>query len=77
MGVMSPLSKLILIAMLWGTRFSAAAFAAVLMIELLRRWLAGSPVSITRQDYSFLVVLVLLLAAALWFARSLARELRK
>jgi hypothetical protein len=46
------------------------------MIELWRKWLAGSPVT-TRQDLFFLVVLVLLLAAALWFARSLARELRK
>jgi ABC-type Mn2+/Zn2+ transport system permease subunit len=77
MGVMSPLSKFILIAMLWGTRFSAAAIAAVLVIELLRKWLTGSLVPVTRQDYSFLGVLVLLLAAALWFARALLRELRK
>ncbi len=76
MGDMSPLGKLILTVMLWGVRFAAAAIAAIAAIFIWQKWLSAAD-EITRQDYTFLAILVALLIAALWFARSLARELRR
>lgn len=71
---MSPLARLILTVMRY-TALAAAAFVAwVIGLQVWTHW-GGVPWS--RQDVSFMVVLVLLLAGALWLARSVASELRK
>jgi hypothetical protein len=75
MSDMSPLGKLILIAMLWGVRFAAAAFAAIFALVVWQKWFSAAAADITRQDYAFLVILAALFIAALWFARSVKREL--
>jgi TctA family transporter len=72
---MTPLGKLILIAMLWGVRFAAAAIAGVFAIVVWQKWLAPSAAEVTRQDYVFLAILALLFVAALWFARAVKKEL--
>ncbi len=77
MGDMSPLGMFVLTVMLWGVRFAAAAIAAIIAIFVWQKWLAASAGEITSQDYTFLAILVALLVAALWFARSLRQELRK
>jgi hypothetical protein len=72
---MSDMSPLILIAMLWGVRFAAAAFAAIFALVVWQKWFSAAAADITRQDYAFLVILAALFIAALWFARSVKREL--
>ena len=74
---MSPLGKFILTVMLWGVRFAAAAIAVIAGIFVWQKWLSTAAGEITRQDWTFLAILVGLFLAALWFARSLERELRK
>src|SRR5687767_3482579 len=77
MGDMSPLGRLILIVILWGVRFAAVAIAAIFAIEVWKKWFSASAAEITRQDYTFLVILAVLFMGALWFARSVMRELGK
>ena len=77
MGDMSPLGKLILTLMLWGVRFAAGAIAAITAIFLWQKWLSPAAGEISRQDWTFLAILLGLFIAALWFARSLGRELRQ
>ncbi len=77
MSDMSPLGRFILLAMLWGLRFTTAAIAVILAIIVWQKWLSGSAVVATRQDYVFLAILVGLLIGAVVFARSVARELGK
>jgi hypothetical protein len=76
MGDMSPLGRLILIAMLWGVRFAAAAIAAIFVLVVWQKGFSAAA-ELTRQDYTFLAVLAALFVAALWFARALTRELRQ
>lgn len=75
MGDMTSLGRLILIAMLWGVRFAAAAIAAIFAIVVWQKWLSGSATEVTRQDYIFLAVLAALFVAAFWFARMVKKEL--
>lgn len=77
MSDMSPLGRLVLIALLWGVRFSAGAIAAILAIMVWQKWFSTSAVGATRQDYVFLAILAGLLIGALLFARSGTRELHK
>lgn len=77
MSDMSPLGRLILIALLWGVRFAAAAIAAILAVMVWQKWFSAGAVAAARQDYVFLVILTGLLIGALLFARSVTRELRK
>lgn len=74
---MSLLGRLVLIAMLWGLRFAALAFAAIFAIVVWQKWISAAGADITRQDYIFLAILVVLLIGALLFARSVTRELNK
>lgn len=77
MSDMSPLGRLILIALLWGVRFAAAAIAAILVVMVWQKWFSAGAVAAARQDYVFLAILAGLLIGALLFARSVTRELRK
>lgn len=77
MGDMSPLGKLILTVMLWGVRFAAGAIAVILAIVVWQKFLSEEAGEASRQDYTFLGILVLLLIGAVWFARSVGKELGK
>ena len=71
---MSPLGRLILMAMRWGLWITAGLIAVFFAIEVGKR--AGAFAAMTRQDVTFLVILVLLFVLALWLARAISRELR-
>jgi hypothetical protein len=74
MGDMSPLGRYILIAMLWGVRFAAAALAAIFALVVWQKGLSAEA-GIARQDYAVLAVLAALFLATLWFARAIKKEL--
>jgi hypothetical protein len=71
---MSPLGRLILLAMRWGLWGLAGLVAVFFVIEIAKR--DGGLASLNRQDITFLVILVLLFVFALWLARAISRELR-
>lgn len=77
MSDMSPLGRFILIAMEWGLRFAALAFALIFAVVVWQKWFSAAAGEITRQDYVFLAMLAGLCIVALLFARSVGRELRK
>ena len=77
MSDMSPLGRLVLIAMLWGLRFAALAFAAIFATVVWQKWISAAGADITRQDYTFLAIIAALFVGAVLFVRSVARELRK
>lgn len=77
MSDMSPLGRFVLIAMEWGLRFAALAFAAIFALVVWQKWLSAAAGEVTRQDYTILAVLGGLCVVALVFARSVGRELRK
>jgi len=72
---MSPLGRFILIAMLWGVRFTALALAAIFALVVWQRGFSAAAVGMTQQDYMLLVVLAVLVLAALWFALAIKKEL--
>jgi hypothetical protein len=76
MGDMSPLGRLILVALLWGVRFAAAAFAAIFAIVVWQKAFSAGSLGLARQDYVVLAILAGLFIAAFFFARSVRRELR-
>lgn len=61
--------------MRWGALGIAGLVLVFFGIELRKHWIAGFD-GMSRQDVSFLVILVLLIAGALWLARSISRELQ-
>lgn len=71
---MSPLGRLILKVMRWGLWVMAGLVAVFFAIEIGKR--EGGLATLTRQDITFLVILVLLFAFALWLARAISRELK-
>lgn len=77
MSDMSPLGRFILIAMHWGLRFAALAFAAIFALVVWQKWYSAAASGATRQDYTFLAILAGLFIGALLFARTVGRELRK
>lgn len=72
---MSPLLRLLLRILRGGAVGAAGLVAAFIGIELWQRWTPEGFSGMTRQDLSFMVVLVLLVVGALWLARSIEREL--
>lgn len=76
MGDMSPLGRFILVALLWGVRFAATAFALIIALVIWQKGFSEGSLGLVRQDYVFLAVLAALFIAALFFARSVKRELR-
>ena len=69
---MSPLSQLILKVMRY-TAIATSVFVALVIALEIYNHSNGQPW--TRQDISFVVVLVIMLGAGLWLARSVKREL--
>jgi TRAP-type C4-dicarboxylate transport system permease small subunit len=72
---MSPLMRLILKLMRGGVLGAAALLVAFIAIAGWQRWSARGSAALTGQDISFFVVMGLLLAGALLFARAIGREL--
>lgn len=72
---MSPLMRLILKLMRGGVLGAAALLVAFIAIASWQRWTAEASASMTGQDISLFVVMGLLLAGALLFARAIGREL--
>lgn len=77
MSDMSPLGRFVLVAMLWGARFSALTLAAIFALVVWQKWFATAAVGGARQDYAFLAIVGGLGVAAFIFARTVERELRK
>lgn len=77
MSDMSPLGRFVLIAMRWGLRFTAGAFAAIFALVVWQKGFSAAAAGVTRQDYGLLAVLAGLFIGALLFARAVGRELRK
>lgn len=75
MGDMSPLGRLILVALLWGVRFAAAALAAIFAIVVWQKGFSAGALGFARQDYVLLAILAGMFIAAFLFARSVKREL--
>ena len=71
---MTPLGKVILMAMRWGLWFMAGIVALFFAIEIGKR--GGALSELTRLDITFLAVLAILFIAALWLARAIGRDLR-
>jgi hypothetical protein len=71
---MTPLGRVILMAMRWGLWFMAGIIALFFAIEIGKR--VGALAQMTRLDITFLAVLAILFLAALWLARAIGRELR-
>lgn len=63
-------------ALLWGVRFAATAFAGAIVLVIWQKGLSQGAPGFVRQDYVFLAVLGALFIAALFFARSVKRELQ-
>jgi hypothetical protein len=75
MDDMSPLGRFILVAMLWGVRFSAGALAAIFALVVWQRGFRAEAAGLTTQDYGVLALLAVLFLGALWFARAIEKEL--
>jgi hypothetical protein len=75
MDGMSPLGRFILVAMLWGVRFSAGALAAIFALVVWQKGIPADAAGLTTQDYGLLAVLAVLVLGALWFARAIKKEL--
>lgn len=72
---MSPLARLVLIAIRVGARAAAVFVAAALAIDLWKHWAFGGFGAMGRGDFVFLGVLAAILAGALWLVRAVGREL--
>ena len=77
MGDMSPLGRVILVAMLWGVRFAATALAAIFALVVWQKSVSAAAPGLSRQDYAVLAILAVLFVASLWLARAVIRELRQ
>lgn len=69
---MSPLSQLVLKVMRYTALATSAFVAFVIALQIYDH---SNGETWTRQDISFVVVLVVMLGAGLWLARSVKREL--
>jgi hypothetical protein len=71
---MSPLAKLLVSILRWGSMASAGLLVLFVSVFLWQKWTPAGPV-LTRQDWGFLGVLVALLLLALYLIRSMAKEI--
>lgn len=76
MADMSPLGRLILRAMRAGSIASAGFVVMVILLETWKHWRFGGFGEMSRPDYIFMAVLVLMLLCFLWLIRSIGRELQ-
>jgi len=71
------MGRFILVVMLWGVRFAAAALAAIFALVLWQKGLSEGTAGMAPQDYIVLAVPALLFLAALWLAHSIDKELKE
>ena len=74
MSQMSPLAKLLVSFLRWGSMGSAGLLAIFVVIFLWQKWTPTGLV-LSRQDYGFLGVLVVLMVFALYLIRAIAKEI--
>ncbi len=77
MSHMSPLMLVILKALRIIVLGISALMAVFLGLALWQRTQAAGLESLTRQDYTFMAVLLAILLAGLWLARSIKREISR
>jgi hypothetical protein len=74
MSQMSPLAKLLVSILRWGSMGSAGLLVLFVGIFLWQKWTPAGLV-LSRQDWGFLGVLVALLLLAVYLIRSIAKEI--
>jgi hypothetical protein len=73
MSEMSPLAKLLVSVLRWGSMGAAGLLILFVGVFLWQKWTPAGPV-LTRQDWGFLGVLVALLLLAVYLIRAIAKE---
>ncbi len=76
MNELSPLGRLLLKIMRFGTIAAAFLLVAFLGLTLWQKTRLGGLEALSRQDYSFMGILVLMLVGALWLYRAIGREMK-
>ena len=76
MSDMSPLLTILMRVLRAGAVGAAVLVALFIGIEIWKRWTPDGFATMTRQDISFNIVLIVMLIGALLLARSITRELR-
>ena len=71
---MSPLAKLLVSVLRWGSMGSAGLLVVFAGVFLWQKWQPDG-LHLTRQDWGFLGVLVALLLLALYLVRAIKREI--
>ena len=74
MSQMSPLARLLISILRWGSMGSAGLLLVFAGILTWQRWTPGGP-QFTRADWVFLGILAALLALALYLVRAIAKEI--
>jgi hypothetical protein len=74
MSQMSPLAKLLVSILRWGSMGSAGLLTLFAGIFLWQKWTPAGPV-LSQQDWGFLAVLMALLLLAVYLIRSIAKEI--
>lgn len=74
MSQMSPLARLLVTILRWGSMASAGLILVFAGILTWQRWTPAGP-QFVRADWVFLGVLALLLALAIYLVRGIAREI--
>jgi hypothetical protein len=74
MSQMSPLAKLLVSVLRWGSMASAGLLVLFASVFIWQKWTPAGPV-LTRQDWGFLGVLAALLLLAIYLVRSIAKEI--
>ena len=75
MSEMSPLAKILVSVLRWGSMGSAGLLVLFIGIFLWQKWTADG-LNLSRQEYGFLGVLLALLLLALYLIRAIAKEIR-
>jgi hypothetical protein len=74
MSQMSPLAKLLVSILRWGSIGSAGLLVLFVCVFLGQKWTPAGPM-LTRQDWGFLGVLVSLLLLSVYLIRSITKEI--
>jgi hypothetical protein len=72
---MSPLAGLLMRILRSGSYASAALLAMFAGIFLWQKWSPDTGLVLSRQDYSFLIIITILVAVAVYLVRAIAREM--
>jgi hypothetical protein len=76
MSQMSPLARLLVTILRWGSMGSAGLLALFASVFIWQKWTPAGPV-LTRQDWGFLGVLAALLLLALYLVRGIKKEIER